>query len=239
MEIRLNACSVKGCNNSGKLHRNGHRYFPRGFCSTHYKIWVKSNRDIVDQDKIKPSECSVDGCNRPKPYKRGLCELHYTRLMNNGDVNIVQKRREGQTSHYLYNTYGGMKSRCLSSVDKDYKNYGARGISICERWLGVDGFFNFIEDMGDRPEGMTLDRRNSNGDYSPENCRWADVNTQAINKDYSKLKGVSYYNNLKKYRARITVNKKPYELGMFKTLEEARSARENAEIKLLGSKIEL
>lgn len=239
MEVRLDKCSVENCLNQGKLHRNGHKYYPRGFCSTHYKKWVVENRETVEKDKIKPTECSVEGCDRPKPYKRGLCELHYRRLMDNGDVNSVQKRRDGQTSHLLYNTYYGMKKRCLSSKDKDYPRYGGRGIKICERWLGVDGFFNFIEDMGEKPLGFTLDRINSNGNYEPENCRWAHLNTQAINKDYSKLKGISFYPNLNKYRARIQVDGVSHELGMFKSLEEARVARTEAEIKLLGSKIQL
>lgn len=232
------SCSIKGCNNQGKLKNNGNRFFPRGFCNSHYKKWVKENRDIVDNDKIRPQSCSVQGCDSPKPYKKGLCNKHYCRLKNKGDVNMVQKRREGQTSHYLYDTYGGMKKRCLSKNDKDYKNYGGRGIKICERWLGVDGFFNFIEDMGERPENFTLDRIDTNGDYSPENCRWADYNTQNINRNNSKLKGINFYKHLGKYRARIKVKGVEYNLGMFKNMEDALETRKLAEIEYLGKIIE-
>lgn len=232
--MKHECCQVEGCKNQGKLHRNGSRFFPRGFCSTHYKKWVKENRDIVEADKIKPNCCSVEGCDKPKPYKKGLCDMYYQRLSNNGDVNIVQKRREGQTEHALYNTYGGMKKRCLQENDKDYPRYGGRGVKICDRWLGVDGFFNFVDDMGERPDGCTLDRIDSEGDYSPENCRWADINTQGLNKRNVKHRGVIFYESLNKYRARISVDKINYELGMFEDLEEAIEVRKQAELKYLG-----
>jgi hypothetical protein len=72
-----------------------------------------------------------------------------------------------------------MRKRCNNERSPDYPLYGGRGISVCERW---DSFENFYADMGERPLGMTLDRIDSNKNYSPDNCRWATVLQQARNK---------------------------------------------------------
>lgn len=77
-----------------------------------------------------------------------------------------------------YHSWSCMIQRCTNPKRKSYKHYGGKGVRVCSSWLV---FENFLSDMGARPEGTSLDRIDVHGDYTPENCRWADRVTQARN----------------------------------------------------------
>lgn len=106
-------------------------------------------------------------------------------------------------SHWLngkatttYKIWDGIIQRCTNPNNRNYRLYGGRGIKVCKRWLK---FENFLNDMGQRPQGLSIDRKNVNGNYEPINCRWATPQQQSQNtrtKEQILLDNIMYFTNL-------------------------------------------
>ena len=119
---------------------------------------------------------------------------------------ITHGHKVGRAETRTYKSYSHAKGRCFNPKDPKHVQYGGRGITMCERW--ADDFSNFLADMGECPEGKTLDRIDPNGNYEPGNCRWATSRQQArtrtdnvlvihegktlILKDFADVMGVRY-----------------------------------------------
>lgn len=122
-----------------------------------------------------------------------------------------------------YENWHNMKQRCLNPNAPMYMNYGGRGITICDRW--IKSFSAFYEDMGTRTtEVHSLERKDVNGNYSPDNCTWASKAEQIINRRLNKnnthgFKGVT--DSRKVFAAKIWLNYKPIHIGTYPTREEA------------------
>lgn len=171
--------------------------------------------------------CSVNNCVDTVHAKR-LCRWHYMLSWRGEDLN--KKRRAPQEKHgytrtSTYAIWKEMRRRCKNLNCTSYKDYGGRGISVCPRW--DTSFLAFLEDMGERPDGLSLERIDNDGNYCPENCKWGTRHEQACNQRPKKNKtghpGVvaTPYN---KFTASIQSHKKKKYLGTFNTLEEASDA---------------
>lgn len=134
----------------------------------------------------------------PHTYQCELCGVDYfARLRrqrfcsNSCSASAKAKRRTstanpnwrgGKSKHPLYQIYHSMIARCYRRTDKRWRDYGGRGIAVCERWR--EDFWHFVEDMGDRPSDQRyhLDRIDNDGPYSPDNCRWATLSQSIQNR---------------------------------------------------------
>lgn len=121
-----------------------------------------SKKIIVRSDSVTSGKTQSCGC------------LHNTKNIRHGHS---RSNTVGNTP--MYHTWQDMLSRCRNPNHIEYKNYGGRGIKVCKRWLK---FENFLEDIGDRPSGRTIDRIDNNKGYFKLNCRWATIKEQSRNK---------------------------------------------------------
>jgi len=179
-------------------------------------------------------KCSINNCEN-KVEARGWCNKHYLRWLKHGDPNIVKIESHGYTNHPLYVVWANMKQRCYNKNNTQYKDYGGRGIAVCEEWMSAKAFIDWALPLWKK--GLELDRTDNDGNYCPENCRFVtskeNVHNQRLlqENNTSGYRGVDFY--CQKWRVQIMIDSKLKYLGYFDSITLA-ALRYDAEAYLLN-----
>jgi len=197
-------CKFDGCNEEAKS---------RGYCRKHYTQMHRLGIFKEDISKNKNKKCSIPGCDK-KYYGRGYCHMHYLRWKRHGDANYEVVDFHGLCKTREYKIWENMKERCYDKNNNAYKNYGGRGITVCDSWR--NSFSEFIKDMGFcYDSNMQIDRINNNGMYEKNNCRWTTITQNSRNRRGIKLSMEKAREIRKKYAEGERVNKiaREYNVG--------------------------
>lgn len=150
------------------------QYYEKYKCNCAICMCECGNQTIVVPAHLKAGKVKSCGC-----YKK-------ERFINRKNKGLPLEKNpnflDGRSRHPLYKTWNSMKQRCYNKNDKAYKHYGQRGIKMCNEWLDFWGFVKWVDDNGGKPEHLTLDRIDVNGNYEPSNCRWVSMKVQCTNK---------------------------------------------------------
>lgn len=168
---------------------------------------------IVQTSGLKNGHTKSCGCLRKEISRKTM-------------AGINKNNAKGHNTR-TYTTWYSMVSRCNNPKHGSYKKYGAKGIRVCERWLN---FKDFLLDMGERPEGSSIDRIDNSKGYEPSNCRWTTPSIQSINRNVmacskSGYSGVVWHKGHNKWESYITIKRKKIHIGYYDDIDLAVKAR--------------
>lgn len=142
------------------------------------RLTVIKKSEKKDKSRISIYECKCDCGNIVFARRTNLLD---GRIKSCGCFTKDRMTKHKKSNTRLYHIRSGMIGRCENPNNKDYKNYGSRGISVCKEWReSFEAFYNWAINNG-YADNLTIDRINNNGNYEPSNCRWTDCKTQSRN----------------------------------------------------------
>ncbi len=143
------------------------------------RLVVKAYAETIGHRAFWLAECSCGGTARVATTSLVGGNTKSCGCLKREVLGASQRTHGCAGKSKAYSVWKGMKKRCVNANERSFKNYGARGITVCERWQSFD---NFLADMGEPAPGLSIERINNNAGYSPSNCIWADDVTQARNR---------------------------------------------------------
>lgn len=182
-----------------------------------------NTKDVLQQNLVNGHVKSC-GCFLSERNRERITEYNRT----------IGRETHGETKTRLYHTWIGIKARCFDQKSDAFHNYGGRGITMCDEWKNSFVSFKSWAIENGYSDNLTIDRKDVNGNYCPDNCRWVSMSIQEFNKrtlarNTSGRTGVSFNKKQRKWIAYIHANKQFHYLGSFLRIEDAINARETAE----------
>ncbi len=158
----MKICTISNCDN---------KHYCKDFCRKHYYRFQRYGDSLYMPYKNHTGDsCIIEGCNNIT-CARGFCNIHYKRFRLYGNPLNIINESHGMLQTIEYRTWANIKARCYNKNNKRYKNWGGRGIVVCNRW--ENSFMAFYKDMGPKPFlRAQIDRIDNDLGYCLENCHW-------------------------------------------------------------------